>query len=210
MCKRECDQGNAMTTEMEGKRRGRPSRRAEIVAATEKLVRERGVPGVTTRAIAEAVPCSEGAIYVHFKDRLDLILAVLEESLPEMLVPLHALKEKTGLDTVEANLAIALRGLVEFHRRVMTMLCSLLGEAELRERFRRSLTEDGRGPNRGVATLARYIQDEKRLGRIATGVDAHNAARVLMASSFFHVFTMELLGVDDLDVEGLVEHVLGR
>jgi AcrR family transcriptional regulator len=197
-----------MKVQTEGKRRGRPSRRAEIVAATERLVRERGVPGVTTRAIAEAVPCSEGAIYVHFKDRLDLILAVLEESLPAMLVPLHALKEKTGLETVEANLAIALRGLVEFHRRVMTMLCSLLGEAELRERFRRSLNEDGRGPDRGMATLTNYIENEKRLGRVGAGVDASNAARVLMSGSFFHVFTMELLGADDLDAEKLVKQVL--
>jgi AcrR family transcriptional regulator len=196
--------------EMEGKRRGRPSRRAEIVAATEKLVRERGVTGVTTRAIAEAVPCSEGAIYVHFKDRLDLILAVLEESLPEMLVPLHALKEKTGLDTVEANLGGALKGMIEFHRQMMAMLCSLVGQPELRERFRQSLSQDARGPDRGVATLAKYIEDERRLGRVATGVDANSAARVLMASSFFHVFTVELLGTDVLNADELVAQVLRR
>jgi AcrR family transcriptional regulator len=164
--------------------------------------------GVTTRAIAESVPCSEGAIYFHFEDRLALILAVLEESLPEMLVPLHALKEKVGLDTVEANLSIAVKGLMQFHQRVMVMLCSLVGEPELKERFRRSLREEGRGPDRGVATLARYIEEEKKLSRIAANVDSRNAARALMAGSFFHVFTEELLGAgESFDVGGLVRMV---
>ncbi|MBS1798320.1 MAG: TetR/AcrR family transcriptional regulator [Acidobacteria bacterium] len=191
------------------KGRGRPSRKAEIVAATERLLRKKGLAGVTTRAIAEAVPCSEGAIYFHFEDRLALILAVLEESLPAMLVPLHALKEKIGHDTVEANLVIAVQGLMQFHQRVMVMLCSLVGEPELRERFRQSLGKDGRGPERGVATLARYIEEEKKLSRIAPSVDSWTAARALMAGSFFHVFTVELLGIGEgFDVDGLVRMAL--
>jgi len=192
------------------KPRGRPSRKAEIVATTERLLREKGLAGVTTRAIAEGVPCSEGAIYFHFEDRLALILAVLEESLPEMLVPLHELKDKIGNDTVEANLVIAVGGLVQFHQRVMVMVCSLVGEPELRERFRQSLGKDGRGPDRGVATLVKYIEAEKVLSRIAATVDSYGAARALMAGSFFHVFTAELLGgAEKIDAKGLVRMVLG-
>jgi AcrR family transcriptional regulator len=192
------------------KPRGRPSRKAEIVGATERLLREKGVAGVTTRAIAESVPCSEGAIYFHFEDRLALILAVLEESLPAMLVPLHELKDKIGHDNVETNLVIAVQGLIQFHQRVMVMLCSLVGEPELRERFRQSLGKDGRGPERGVATLARYIDEEKKLSRIAANVDSHSAASALMAGSFFRVFTAELLGrVEGFDANRLVRMVLG-
>ncbi len=176
------------------RRRGRPSRKAEIVAATERLVRERGVPGVTTRAIAESVPCSEAAIYVHFKDRLELILAVLEESLPEMLVPLQALKERKGEGTPEENLIAAVKGLRQFHQRVTVMLCSLAGEPELRDRFKASMRRQQRGPQRGVATLAEYIEAEKALGRISGEVDAGMAGQILMASVFFHAFCGELLG----------------
>src|SRR6266699_5740493 len=75
------------------------SRKEKMVAVAEALLRERGIGGVTTRAIAEAVPCSEGAIYVHFKDRLELLLAVLQQALPEMLAPLHELEEKAGKGT---------------------------------------------------------------------------------------------------------------
>jgi AcrR family transcriptional regulator len=179
------------------------------VAVAEKLLRERGLTGVTTRAIAENVPCSEGAIYVHFDDRLELILAVLEESLPEMLVPLRALKERVGRETPEENLVSALTGLVRFHERVVTMLCSLIGETELRDRFRSSLGASGRGPDKGIATLAGYIEAEKALGRIDVRVSGKIAAQTLMSSSFFHVFTKELLGQNNrFDAKGVVRLVI--
>jgi len=192
------------------RRGGRASRRGEIVAAAAGLLRERGLQGVTTRAIAEAVPCSEGAIYVHFKDRLELILAVLEVHLPEMLVPLHGLRERIGEGTVEENLIAAVEGLLRFQQRVVGMLCSLVSEPELRGRFRERLGAEGRGPERGIRTLAEYIAEEQALGRVSGDVDAMRAARGLMAGAFFHVFTEELFGrVDTLDAKGMVRQAVG-
>lgn len=175
-------------------RKGRTNRKALIVTAAETLLRDRGLSGVTTRAVAEAVPCSEGAIYVHFEDRLALLLAVLHASLPEMLVPLHALRVKAGKGTPERNLVTAVEGLLRFHRRISPMLCSLIVEPKLLERFRSSLAEEDKGPHRGIRTLTNYIVEEQRLRRIVADVDAHASASVLMASSFFHSFTEGLLG----------------
>jgi len=192
------------------RRGGRPSRRGEIVAAAAGLLRERGLQGVTTRAMAEAVPCSEGAIYVHFSDRLELILAVLEESLPEMLVPLHALKDRVGKGSVEKNLITAVEGLVRFQEKVVGMLCSLVTEPELRARFRERLGAEGRGPERGIRTLAEYFAEEQALGRVSGDVDAMQAARGLMAGAFFHVFTEELFGRGErLDAVGMVRRAMG-
>jgi AcrR family transcriptional regulator len=182
------------------------NRKARMVVAAEALLRERGLGGVTTRAVAEAVPCSEGAIYVHFKDRLELLLTVLQESLPEMLVPLHALEEKVGIGTPRQNLGIALAGLMRFHDRVAPMLAALITEPELLQRFRQALETTGKGPHRGIATLAQYIAEEQKLGRIKIQVDAKTAASVLMASSFFHIFTSKLLGyASKLDVKRLID-----
>ena len=179
--------------------------------AAETLLRERGLNGMTTRAIAQAVPCSEGAIYVHFKDRLSLILEVLQESLPEMLIPLHALLKKVGTGNPERNLIAAIGGLTRFHRRVTPMLCSLTSEPELLERFRQSLENSGKGPHRGIATLASYIAREQRLGRIDSEVNAKTAATLLMASSFFHQFTARLFNsTERLESKGLVQFVLRR
>jgi AcrR family transcriptional regulator len=185
------------------------NRKQRMVAAAEALLRERGLAGVTTRAIAEAVQCSEGAIYVHFKDRLDLLLAVLQQSLPEMLVPLHALEDKVGTATPRQNLTTALTGLMRFHDRVTPMLCSLMTETELLQRFRQSLESSGKGPHRGIATLERYLEREQKLGRISPHVDTRTAASVLMASSFFHTFTAPLLGTSPApEVKRLIDFSL--
>ena len=176
------------------RKRGRPSRKDEIVSAAESLLQKRGLNGMTTRAIAEAVPCSEGAIYVHFNDRVSLILEVLHESLPDMLVPLHALAQNVGRGTPERNLVTALAGLLKFQTRVVPMLCSIMSEPELLDRFRKTLTAEGKGPHRGIATVANYIEQEQKLGRIDLEVDAKMAATVLMSCTLFHVFTERLLG----------------
>ena len=175
-------------------RRGRVSRKAKIVAATETLLRERGLAGVTTRAIAETVPCSEGAIYVHFHDRLELLLALLADASPEMREPLHKLDHQVGESTPVKNLAAAAAGLQRFHDRVIPMLCALMMDQELRQRFTKSLQQQGKGPQRGIATLARYIEREQDLGRVAADVDARAAAAAIMAGSFFEAFTAQLFG----------------
>jgi AcrR family transcriptional regulator len=188
---------NMRVMEKTGKETARPNKRNRkpaIVSAAEMLLRERGISGVTTRAIADAVPCSEGAIYVHFNDRFELLLAVLHENLPEMLVPLRALEGKVGRGTPRQNLAVALRGLMKFHDHVTPMLCSLMTDPELLNRFRQSLGANNKGPHRGIATLAHYIEQEQHHQRVAAHVDAKTAAFVLMASSFFHIFTARLLG----------------
>ncbi|HEY6376536.1 MAG TPA: TetR/AcrR family transcriptional regulator [Edaphobacter sp.] len=171
--------------------RGRPSRRPEIIAATEHLIRTRGLSSTTTRAIAEQAGCSEAAIYVHFESRLKLLLAVLEESLPDMLVPLQALDQAIGKSTPTQNLNKALRAIFAFHQRVVPMLCGLFAEPELLTAYRESLTGRNKGPQGAIARLARYIAAEQKLGRLHTNIDADIAATTLMANSFLKSFVTQ-------------------
>jgi AcrR family transcriptional regulator len=168
--------------------RGRPSRRPEIIAATESLIRTRGLASVTTRAIAEQAGCSEAALYVHFESRLKLLLAVLEESLPDMLVPLHALEQAIGRSTPQQNLAKALRAIYSFHERVVPMLNSLFADPELLTAYRESLASRKKGPRGAIGRLQRYISAEQELNRIHPKLDPEIAATMLMASSFFKAF----------------------
>ena len=171
--------------------RGRPSRRPEIIAATETLIRTRGLASTTTRAIAEQAGCSEAALYVHFDSRLTLLLAVLEESLPDMLLPLKSLEQATGADTPEQNLARALRAIFAFHERVVPMLCGLFADPDLLNIYRKSLTARNKGPHGAIGRLRRYIAAEQTMGRIHKSIDAETAATMLMASSFFHAFVLK-------------------
>lgn len=173
---------------------GRPSRRPQIVAAAEKLVRTRGLAHATTKAIAAAAGCSEAALYVHFKSRANLLQAVLQESLPDMLVPLRALSEVVGKSTPRENLQQALMGVYAFHQRVTPSICALFAEPELLAEYRRSLNAQGKGPHGAIAHLRKYISAEQKLGRISREVDADIAAASLMASSFFRAFTGHFFG----------------
>lgn len=177
--------------------RGRPNRRGQIVAAAERLVRSQGLSSVTTRRIAEEVGCSEGALYVHFKGRLQLLVAVLEESLPDMLVPLQALDGAAGKSTPQRNLQKALRGIFSFHQRVTPMLASLFAEPELLMAYRESLVSRRKGPHGAIARLRQYIQSEQGLGRIDEGIDPEMTATILMASSFFYAFTGQFFGTPE-------------
>lgn len=174
--------------------RGRPSRRPEIIAATEALIRTRGLASTTTRAIAEQAGCSEAALYVHFDNRLTLLLAVLEESLPNMLLPLKSLEQSVGARTPQQNLVQALRAVYAFHERVVPMLCSLFADPQLLTAYRESLTARNKGPHGTIARLQKYISAEQSLGRIDKTIDAETAATMLMASSFFKAFVSKFFG----------------
>src|SRR5437763_4937738 len=100
----------------------RKNRKDDIVAAAENLLRTKGLATVTTRQVAAEVGCSEAAIYVHFKSRLELLLAVLAKSLPEMLEPFQVLSASIGQNTPEENLETAAKGMLAFQGRVIPMI----------------------------------------------------------------------------------------
>jgi len=149
---------------------------------------------VTTKQIAAEAGCSEAALYVHFAGRSQLLLAVLEESLPDMLVPLRVLEDAVGRRTPEQNLRKALRGIFAFQERVTPTICALFAEPALLLAYRKSLLAQNKGPRGGIARLRKYIAAEQKLGRISEQVSAQSAAEALMAGSFFRSFTGHFLG----------------
>ena len=193
--------------------RGRPSRRPQILAATEKLLRTQGLSSVTTRAIAAEAGCSEAALYVHFKGRLQLLLAVLEESLPDLLVPLRQLEESVGKGSPERNLRNALRAVSDFHHRVTPVLCALFAEPDLLAAYRKSLNDQGKGPHGAIRRLREYIHAEQELGRLRKDLDPGVVARILMSSSFFRAFTEQFFGKAepfDAFAKELITALVGR
>ncbi|MYT33921.1 MULTISPECIES: TetR family transcriptional regulator [unclassified Streptomyces] len=67
-----------------GRRRRDPQRRIEeIAAATEKVIAERGIEGLTHRAVAEVASVPLGATTYHFATKDDLITAALQRSVDQ-------------------------------------------------------------------------------------------------------------------------------
>src|SRR5215472_14775277 len=120
------------------KQTGKVNRRSGILRAAEKLMHSRGLSGVTTRKISQEAGCSEGALYVHFQGRFELLLAMLEESLPKMLRPLQTLQESVGQGSAQGNLAQAVEGIFKFHQRVVATTAGLFAEPQLLTAYRNS------------------------------------------------------------------------
>jgi len=56
-----------------------PERKQQIVQAAISIMAEQGIPGTTTRRIAEKVGVSEPALYKYFPGKKELLLEALEE-----------------------------------------------------------------------------------------------------------------------------------
>ena len=164
------------------------NRRTEILRAAEKLMSTQGLSGVTTRRISNEVGCSEGALYVHFKGRLPLLLAMLEECLPDVQQSLRALEVSCGQGSPHQNLVKAINGLYRFHKRSVPLLAGLFAEPKLLAAYRKSLLSRNKGPHLAIAKLRNYIQAEQTLHRIDERVDANLAASTLLSSCFVRAF----------------------
>ena len=164
------------------------NRRTEILRAARNLMSTQGLNGVTTRQISKLVGCSEGALYVHFEGRLELLLAMLEECLPDAFESLHTLEQARGQRTPKKNLVAAVNGIYRFHKRAVPLLAGLFAEPDLLAAYRRSLIAGNKGPHLAIAALRHYIEAEQKLQRIDQGIDAGLAATILLSACFLRAF----------------------
>jgi AcrR family transcriptional regulator len=116
-----------MTPVRQRSKRGEGERlRGEILQAGKRLLMETGnLDAVTVRAVAEAVGVSPPAIYLHFADKDELVVAVCEstfEALDEYIE-----KAAAGIDDVREQLHVRGRAYIEFgldnpeHYRILFM-----------------------------------------------------------------------------------------
>lgn len=80
-------------------------RRAQIVEAVLEVVGKYGVPGATVARIAAAADVSEGALYVHFQSRDEMLKAALDSIYTE----LSDLIESASGETMLERLAVIAR-----------------------------------------------------------------------------------------------------
>ncbi len=75
-------------------------RRGEILSAAERIFVECGYEGATIRKIAEAVGLSSTALYMHFRDKSEILLEICESAYERLLAG-HAQIAAEPLEPVE-------------------------------------------------------------------------------------------------------------
>lgn len=170
--------------------------RAHILAAAEQLIRDRGLKGCTTRAIAEIAQCAEGSIYRYFPDKHALFMEVMANRFPTFTETMLTLPDRAGTSTVRRHLQHVVQVAFEFYQEILPMMAGFLAEHKLLVEQRRYFQETKRGPVRTFGLLAQYIRNEQRLGRINEAASPDHVTRVLLGACWAQAFLVELLGED--------------
>lgn len=107
----------------ERKEREKEARREEILTAAYKVFVEKGLTGATVDDIAAEAELSKGTIYLYFRSKEDLYLAVTNRGLDIMLTMFEASAGKGG-DPIQGiwDLSNAYNAFYEEHREYFRML----------------------------------------------------------------------------------------
>ena len=184
------------------RRRGRPPSggREAILAATETLLRERGIAHLTTREIAARAGVAEASIYYHYADRAGLLRAVLDAALQDLQALGASLATITG---ERAEVMRRFGSAVEtFLERALPALGAAQADAELRTALAADMQARDLGLHRGVRALGGYLEREQRAGRVRADIDPAAAAFAFVSTCYGRV-SMRLMALHEAPLPGL-------
>ena len=170
-----------------------PSSRERIVDAAARVMREEGLAGATTKAIAAAAGYSEAMLYKHFADKQELFLAVLKERLPSLG---SGPQDPPGTGELKDRLAHLVEQLLGFFVETFPLAASIFGAPKLLEQHREGLRVHGAGPIGPVLAVKNYLDAERDLGRVSSQADTETIAQTLVGFAFHQAFLAAFEGDD--------------
>jgi AcrR family transcriptional regulator len=174
--------------------------RQQILAATERVIQEKGLARVTTREIARAAGCSEGTLYKHFEDKEALFLAVIQTYLPPLIEIVST--DMAGKQSIRENLEIIAQAAIAYYEKLLPLSISLFADLDLLARHRQWMLENKAGPLNIYHRIAAYIQAEQALGRVKKELEPFNIAVALLGPCYQYVFVQYFDGCDPFPLAG--------
>jgi AcrR family transcriptional regulator len=167
--------------------------RQKILDAAQRLVESGGSLRLTTSEIARAAGCAEGTLFKHFKRKEDLCLALVVENAPKFKEAIAQIRP--GTRSVVRNLEEIALGAIAFSQKLIPLGATLLADAGLLLRHRRTMHKgDGRGPREVFNLLATYIEGEQKLGRVDPRVQPFSVAVLIFGPCFHWAFVRQIVG----------------
>jgi AcrR family transcriptional regulator len=183
--------------------------RSELLSAATRLLRDKGVAGLSLREVARIAGVSHAAPYRHFKDKAALLAAVAEAGFTELAAACRAAEAGSPADParqlVDAGVGYVMLA-VRNPERTQLMFGGALHHADWTPELQAVATD-------AFAALERIIDNGQRAGAYRTGATRELA---LAAWSAVHGLAMlvtagqlgELAG-DEEQVQGLARMVTG-
>jgi AcrR family transcriptional regulator len=184
----------------------KPTLRRRIIDAADSLIREHGLSGATTREIARAAGCAEGSIYVHFEDKIDLVIAVIVEREP-YFAELLELPGRAGQATVEANLVPWVEELASLIRDNQPIFFALMSDRGVLDRFKARIRERQTGLVAVFNAASDYARAEQELGRVDAGVEPDVVATILIGATRDYTWRL-LTGTETPSTRGFAQNLI--
>lgn len=160
-----------------------------IVDAASDLFADRGYAATTTRALAERACVNEVTIFRLFGSKLGVLTSLGErlasqgaaqaasaEPLPDGLRPAVAELARREVAAASENGAVAMR--LAFDAKSVPEIAAMMGE----------------GPSANARAVAAFFEQQQRLGRVRTDVDARLIADAFFALTSTFVMSRMLIG----------------
>lgn len=155
--------------------------RQQLFDAAERVLLREGPSALTSRAVTTEAGVAKGVLHRHFADFDAFLVELVRDRIARIEDQSAALRRSAGTGTVAGNLTDALTDL--FDAVAVAIVGLVVFRDELRVRLRKI------GPARGIpvlaeasAMLARYLADERELGRIAVDADVDSLALSLIGA----------------------------
>jgi AcrR family transcriptional regulator len=186
--------------------------RRYILQAAEQLIQTRGLARLTNKDIAEAAGCAEATLYKHFATKEALILAAIEENLPDLLTVVR--EERIGQGSIEENLRDIAQAAIRYYHKLLPLATALFADTELLGHFRLWMQERRGGPLNIYERVASYATAEQRQGRLKAELEPFSFAALLLGACHQYAYVQHFQGHDPFPVSesqfaaGLVQTLL--
>ena len=162
--------------------------RAKLVKATASVMRERGLTGTTIRQIAKEAGVAEGALYRHFSDKVELILAVMLEEWPSLAVAITGLHDHIGRGTVRGNLRTLVVAALDGYEELVPFVATITNDPAVLAAVREEFAARRIGPARAHDGLVMYLEAEAGRGRVELAAPAEVISAALLGACHEHAF----------------------
>ncbi|MFI6850355.1 TetR/AcrR family transcriptional regulator [Kitasatospora sp. NBC_00085] len=154
-----------------------PDVRERLFAAAERVLAREGTAGLTNRAVTEEADCAKGLLYNHFADLDDFVAQLVLDRFERIAAEVDPLPEKAGRGDVRENLTRAALALLGANGPAIT--AAAMSRQGVVQRVRQAWKAGAPGPSAVEGALARYLEAEQRLGRVAAHADCAMLALAL-------------------------------
>ncbi|GAA2913256.1 TetR/AcrR family transcriptional regulator [Streptosporangium fragile] len=174
-----------------------PPARQRILAAADRLLRERGIARLTTREIAQAADAAEGSLTKNFGGKLGLLTTLLSQELPELRAWRAAATPPGDRPLRTVLVEIIERG-IDFYAASLPLVAGAVADRDLFIRYQEVNARGGTGPQLAIDAVADYLAACREAGELAPAADPYALALALCGAAQVQAYTEYIAGAGAL------------